>query len=172
MHARGRHSQVLSWQCVPTKKREEMVKITLLMPQSPMYRKHGIFSKALRYAPLTLTTLAALVPEELNAEIRIIDEGVEPLNIEAIDADIVGITCITPNALRVYDLSRHVRAMGITVVIGGVHPTLVPDEAQPHADAIGVGYAGQSWPQLLRDIAAGKMQPRYDEGPGYRFANV
>src|SRR5713101_8665916 len=111
------------------KKKEHIVKITLLSPQSKMYRKRGIFSKSLRYAPLTLTTLAALVPEELNAEIRIIDEGVEDLNIDAIDADLVGITCITPNAPRVYDLSRQLREMGITVVIGGVHPTLVPDEA-------------------------------------------
>src|SRR5260370_1088588 len=73
------------------KKKEHIVKITLLSPQSKMYRKRGIFSKSLRYAPLTLTTLAALVPEELNAEIRIIDEGVEDLNIDAIDADLVGI---------------------------------------------------------------------------------
>lgn len=148
------------------------MKITLLMPQSEMYRKRGIFSKSLRYAPLTLTTLAALVPEELHAEIRIIDEGVEDLNIEAIDADIVGITCITANAPRVYKLARTLRERGITVVIGGVHPTLVPAEAQPRADAIVVGYAEQSWPQLLKDFASGKMQSRYDEGPGYRFANV
>ena len=148
------------------------MKITLLMPQSVMYRKRGIFSKALRYAPLTLTTLAALVPEELHAEIRIIDEGVEDFNIEAVDADIVGITCITVNAPRVYELASKLREMGVTVVIGGVHPTLVPDEVQPHADAIVVGYAERSWPQLLRDFAAGKMQSRYDEGPGYRFANV
>src|SRR5258708_1033377 len=158
--------------CTLEQKKEKIVKITLLSPQSEMYRKRGIFSKSLRYAPLTLTTLAALVPEELNAEIRIIDEGVEELNIEAIDADIVGITCITPNAPRVYDLSRKLREMGVTVVIGGVHPTLVPDEAQLHADAIVVGYAEQSWPRLLRDFAAGRMQARYDEGPGYRFANV
>jgi radical SAM superfamily enzyme YgiQ (UPF0313 family) len=148
------------------------VKITLLMPQSKMYRKRGIFSKAIRYAPLTLTTLAALVPEELNAEIRIIDEGVEDFNIETIDVDIVGITCITANAPRVYELSHQLREKGVTVVIGGVHPTLVPDEAQPQADAIVVGYAEQSWPQLLRDFAAGNMQSRYVEGPGYRFANV
>jgi len=148
------------------------VKITLLMPQSEMYRKRGIFGKALRYAPLTLTTLAALVPEELNAEIRIIDEGVEEFNIDAIDADIVGITCITANAPRVYELSCRLREMGVTVVIGGVHPTLVPDEVQQHADAIVVGYAEQSWPQLLRDFTAGKMESRYVEGPGYRFANV
>lgn len=148
------------------------MKITLIMPQSEMYRKRGIFSKALRYAPLTLTTLAALVPEELDADIRIIDEGVEDLDLEAIDADLVGITCITPNAPRVYTLSQQLRARGIPVVIGGVHPTLAPDEAQEHADAIVSGYAEQSWPQLLRDFAAGKMQKRYMEGPGYRFANV
>jgi radical SAM superfamily enzyme YgiQ (UPF0313 family) len=142
------------------------------MPQSSAYRNRGIFSKALRYAPLTLTTLAALVPEELDARIRLLDEGVEELNIEAIDADLVGITCITANAPRVYELARQLRDMGTTVVIGGVHPTLVPAEAQPHADAIVVGYAEQSWPQLLRDFAAGKLRSRYDEGPGYRFTNV
>lgn len=148
------------------------MKITLLMPQSPAYRKRGIFAKALRYAPLTLTTLAALVPEELDAEIRILDEGVEPVDVEAIDADLVGITCITANAPRVYELSRRLREREVTVVIGGVHPTLVPDEVQPHADAIVVGYAEQSWPQLLRDFATGKLARRYDEGPNYRFANV
>lgn len=148
------------------------MKIALIMPQSAMYRKRRIFSKALRYAPLTLTTLAALIPEELNAEIQIIDEGVEDLNIETLDADLVGITCITPNAPRIYEMSRTLRARGITVVLGGVHPTLVPDEAQPHADAIVVGYAEQSWPQLLRDFANGTMHVRYNEGPGYRFANV
>src|SRR6184192_3178521 len=84
------HSPACSLHCILEKKKETIVKITLLMPQSEMYRKRGIFSKALRYAPLTLTTLAALVPEELNAEMRIIDEGVEEVNIEATDADIVG----------------------------------------------------------------------------------
>lgn len=148
------------------------MRIVLLMPQSPMYRKRGIFSKALRYAPLTLTTLAALVPEELHAEIRVIDEGAEELNVETIDAEVVGITCITANAPRVYELARKLRDRGITVVIGGVHPTLVPEEAQLHADAIVVGYAEQSWPQLLRDFAAGRMRPRYDEGAGYRFTGV
>lgn len=153
-------------------KKENELKITLIMPQSEMYRKRGIFSKALRYAPLTLTTLAALIPEELNADIRILDEGVEELDLAAIDADLVGITCITPNAPRVYAISRQLRERGITVVLGGVHPTLVPDEAQGHADAIVLGYAEQSWPQLLCDFAAHRMQKRYTEGRDYRFANV
>ncbi len=148
------------------------MKVTLVLPQSERYRRGGGFSKFLRYSPLTLTTLAALVPEELNAKIEIIDEGVEDLDISKIDADIVGITCITPNAPRVYDLSHQLRSRGIKVVIGGIHPTLVPEEAQEHADSIVVGYAEQTWPQLLRDFAEGKMESRYDEAHDYRFANV
>src|SRR5687768_10246630 len=148
------------------------MKILLVMPQSEMYRRGGIFSKSLRYAPLTLTTLAALVPEELNAEVRILDEGAEPLDLDRVDADLVGITCITPNAPRVYAISAELRSRGMKVVIGGVHPTLVPSEAQPHADAIVTGYAEQSWPRLLRDFAAGRLEARYDEGAGYRFENV
>src|SRR5689334_2580996 len=138
------------------------MRIALVMPQSPMYRKGGIFARSLRYAPLTLTTLAALVPDELDAEIQLVDQGVEPLDVNTLDADIVGITCITANAPLVYELSAELRARGITTVIGGVHPTLVPEDAQPHADAILCGYAEESWPRLLRDFAAGKLEPRYD----------
>ena len=148
------------------------MRIALVMPQSPMYRKGGIFARSLRYAPLTLTTLAALVPDELGAEIRLIDQGVEPLDVETLDADLVGLTCITANAPLVYELCARLRARGTTTVIGGVHPTLVPDDAQPHADAIVVGYAEESWPRLLRDFAAGRLQPRYEEAPDYRFENV
>ena len=148
------------------------LRIALIMPQSEMYRKGGIFARSLRYAPLTLTTLAALIPEEFEAEIVLIDQGVEPLDVETLDADLVGLTCITANAALVYDLSARLRARGVTTVIGGVHPTLVPDEAQPHADAIVVGYAEESWPRLLRDFVAGRLQPRYDEAPDYRFENV
>src|SRR5205085_1319406 len=129
-----------------------------------MYRQGGIFSKSLRYAPLTLTTLAALVPEELDANVRIIDEGVERLDLDSLEADLVGITCITANAPRVYQMSQQLRERGITTVIGGVHPTLVPQDAAPHADAIVVGYAEQSWPQLLRDFSQGQVQPMYFEG--------
>jgi radical SAM superfamily enzyme YgiQ (UPF0313 family) len=148
------------------------MRIALIMPQSEMYRRGGIFAKSLRYAPLTLTTLAALVPEELDADVRIIDQGVEELDVDAIDADIAGITCITANAPLVYALSAELRARGVTTVIGGVHPTLVPDDAQPHADAIVVGYAEDSWPELLRDFAAGRLRSRYTEAPDYRFENV
>ena len=66
--------------------------ILLLSPKGPLYRHSGgIFKKSLRYAPLTLTTLAAYVPEELGATVSIADEGVRDIDLGA-DADLVGIT--------------------------------------------------------------------------------
>jgi hypothetical protein len=51
-------------------------RIVLISPKGPLYRhRGGIWRKSLRYQPLTLTTLAALVPPELNADVRLIDEG-------------------------------------------------------------------------------------------------
>ncbi|MGE3807183.1 MAG: radical SAM protein [Gemmataceae bacterium] len=137
------------------------MKIQLLSPAGAIHRnRSGIFKTSLRYAPLTLTTLAAMVPEELNAEIVLQDEGVEPLNLD-FEADLVGITAITGTALRAYDIADELRARGHTVVIGGVHATLLPEEAAPHADALVLGYAEKTWPQLLRDFARGQLQPRY-----------
>ena len=43
------------------------MKIAFLAPAGAMHRFNGSFGKSLHYAPLTLTTLASLVPEELNA---------------------------------------------------------------------------------------------------------
>lgn len=148
------------------------MKITLIMPHGVVHRKSGIFGRALRYAPLTLTTLAALVPKELNCKIDILDEGVEDFDLDRIDSDLVGITTITGTAYRVYAMANQLRARGITVVLGGVHPTLVPDEAQRFADAIVTGFAEYTWPQLLRDFANGKLQPRYCQGHDFTFVNM
>src|SRR5947208_5940236 len=124
------------------------VKIHLLSPAGEIHRNTtGIFKTALRYAPLTLTTLAALVPEELNAEITIQDEGVQPLQLD-FEADLVGITAITGTALRAYGIADALRAKGHTVILGGVHATLLPEEAARPADALVLGYGERSWPEL------------------------
>src|SRR6185436_10702882 len=143
------------------------MKLVLLSPKGPLYRhRGGIFKKNLRYAPLTLTTLAALVPPELDAEVRLFDEGIEDVDPDLPGAlDLVGMTVITGSAPRAYELAARFRSRGIPVVLGGPHVTLIPEDAQPHADAIVVGYAEDTWPQLLRDFAAGRMQPRYDQAP-------
>jgi radical SAM superfamily enzyme YgiQ (UPF0313 family) len=148
------------------------VKIQLLSPAGEIHRNGtGIFKRSLRYAPLTLTTLAALVPAELHAEVVIQDEGVQPLDLD-FEADLVGITAITGTAPRAYRIADDLRARGHTVVLGGVHATLLPEEAAPHADALVLGYAERSWPELLRDFAAGRLRPRYFTPTGRSLAGV
>lgn len=148
------------------------MRIQLLSPAGEIHRNStGIFKTALRYAPLTLTTLAALVPKELDADVTIQDEGVQPLDLD-VDADLFGITAITGTALRAYKIADELRSKGRTVVIGGVHATLLPDEAARHADSIVLGYAEKSWPQLLRDFARGGLQPRYFTPTGRSLAGV
>jgi radical SAM superfamily enzyme YgiQ (UPF0313 family) len=142
------------------------MKVALLSPKGPLYRhRGGIFKKSLRYAPLTLTTLAALAPEELDISWSLIDEGIEDIP-ERLDADLIGMTVITGTAMRAYELADRFRAQGKPVVLGGPHVTLMPNEAAQHADAIVTGYAEESWPQLLRDFNAGKLQQHYRQDPG------
>ena len=57
------------------------------------------------------------------------------------------------------------------VVLGGPHVTLIPGDAAPHADSIVVGYAEDTWPELLRDFAAGRMRPRYVQAPKLSLAD-
>ena len=72
-----------------------MLRICLLSPNGPLYRhRGGIFKKSLRYSPLTLPTLAAMIPPEIEHELSIFDEGIEDIPTE-IDADVIGITVIT-----------------------------------------------------------------------------
>jgi radical SAM superfamily enzyme YgiQ (UPF0313 family) len=153
----------------PSKK----LQITLLSPRGPLYRhRGGIWKKTMRYAPLTLTTLASLVPAEIPAEVRIVDEGIDEISPDRIQADLVGISAITGTAPRAYEISAHLRKRGIPVVLGGVHPTLLPEEAMRHADSTVAGYAEECWPRLLRDFVAGRMQSRYDQSPGLKLENL
>ncbi len=147
------------------------MKIVLISPKGPLYRnKGGIFKKSLRYQPLTLTTLAALIPDELQIELELIDEGITDVP-QTLQADLIGFTVITGTANRAYELSQRFRQQGITTVMGGPHVTLMPDEAQTHADCICLGYAEQTWPQLLRDFAKGQLKNRYKQAADFALKN-
>src|ERR1041385_8850202 len=166
----GHRAYSLSQQNPAMPRPAQKLRIALISPKGPLYRhRGGIWKKSLRYQPLTLTTLAALVPAELPVELRLIDEGIAdvPANL---DADLVGLTVITGTAMRAYALADEFRRRGIAVVLGGPHVTLIPDDARPHADAIVTGYAEDTWPQLLHDFAAGELRPRYDQAPGLDLA--
>lgn len=148
------------------------MRVALISPKGPLYRyRTGIFRKDLRAGPLTLTTLASLIPEEIPSKVTIYDEGVRDLP-DDLDADIVGMTVITGSAPRAYELAKRFRDRGITVVLGGPHVTLVPEDAQPHADAIVAGYAEETWPELLRDFVRGELKSRYTMDKGFSFQRM
>ena len=145
-------------------------RIVLISPKGPLYRhRGGIFRQSLRYMPLTFPTLKALVPPEIDATVECIDEGIAAVDLN-LEADLVGMTVITGTAPRAYQLAAHFRRRGIPVVLGGPHVTLIPDDAQPHADSIVVGYAEEEWPRLLRDFVAGQLKPRYTQSPNLDLA--
>jgi radical SAM superfamily enzyme YgiQ (UPF0313 family) len=145
------------------------MKIAFLAPAGAMHRFNGSFGKSLHYAPLTLTTLAALIPQELNAEAVIYDEtaGIIPLDLKA---DLICMTCITGTASRCYAYSDYFRQKGMTVILGGVHPTLMPEEAILHADSVVMGFAENSFPQLLLDWKENKLKKFYAQSCDYTIA--
>jgi radical SAM superfamily enzyme YgiQ (UPF0313 family) len=105
------------------------------------------------------------------------DETLEPFDLDALTAgDVVGIGIHTANALRGYELGRLARARGATVVFGGIHATLFPDEPRLHgaAHAVVTGDGEAVWPRLLRDCDLGTLKPRYDGGrvEGSDFASA
>lgn len=139
------------------------MRILLLLPDGRIHKvRLGSLARSLREAPLTLTLLAALVPEDLPADLVLADESIQAVPGNE-PFDLVAISVLTGTASRAYHWADHFRARGIPVVLGGIHVTLRPEEAAAHADAIVTGFAERTWPCLLRDFAGGRMQPRYDD---------
>ena len=86
------------------------LRLALLSPRGPLYRhRGGIWKKTMRYAPLTLSTLASLVPPEIPADFQLIDEGIDEIDPSAIEADLVGISAITGTAPRAYEIAQQAR---------------------------------------------------------------
>jgi len=112
-----------------------------------------------RFIPvLGLSTVAALTPDTW--DISFVDERIEPLTIQK-DADLVAISLMTPQADRAYQIADEYRALGVPVVLGGVHVSLAPNDAMEHADAIVIGEAEGVWEKVIEDFERGKLKKIY-----------
>ncbi len=107
---------------------------------------------------LNLPYLAAVTPPEI--EVRILDEAVERINFDD-PVDLVGITAQTPVAPRAYRIAQEFKKRSIPVVMGGVHVSMLPEEALQYADCVIVGEAEEVWPRVLEDFSKGQMKPLY-----------
>ncbi len=132
---------------------------------SPPFGKGGQKSKGLPIAPPVLEYLAGLTYSvRPDAEVELIDANKEPFDPENIEADLIGFTVLTPQAPWVYRMADRLKALGKKVVLGGIHVTALPDEANPHADAIVLGEAENVWKEVLDDAQRGKLKPVYNGG--------
>lgn len=118
----------------------------------------GVTGETPMAPPLGLLVVAALTPPEI--EVSFTDENLGPVDLDQ-PADLVGITALTHTATRAYQLADAFRARGTKVVLGGIHPTALPQEALKHADAVVVGEAEKAWPQLLNDLREDRLQQTY-----------
>jgi radical SAM superfamily enzyme YgiQ (UPF0313 family) len=138
------------------------LKIGLVLSTNASYRRAVVRGRPYSsWAPATLAVLAALVPTELKAEVRTFDLVRQRIPDDLHHCDLVGISTITCGAPFAYQLADSLRSRGVTAVLGGPHPTVLPEEALAHADAVVVGYGEKTWPLLLRDFTAGRLQPLY-----------
>lgn len=110
--------------------------------------------------PLALGYVAAVTPD--NWDIEIVDEKTRRFNFATAQADLVGITVMTPQARRAYEIAAVFTRRNIPVVLGGIHVSMRPHEASRHATAVVVGEAENIWPQVLGDFEAGKMAKIYE----------
>lgn len=139
------------------------MKVSLIQPihadHKVVHRRDGGVFKP---AQLTMPYLAACTPPRF--EVEILDEMTQPLNVDAIDGDVVGLTAVTPFAPRAYAIANALRKRGKTVIMGGPHASALPSEALRHVDAVVAGEGDRLWPQALDDWQRGQLRRIYRNG--------
>ena len=144
------------------------MKVTLIEPA--MIKTPDFSEKpAWLLQPLTLATLAGLTPPDV--EVEALDDRLEAIDYDA-PRDLVGISVKTFTARRAYQIAAEFRRRGVPVILGGHHPTLLPEEASQHADSILIGEAEGAWEEVLADAARGRLQRLYRQPETRPFANV
>ena len=132
---------------------------------NPVGQKSGyLLSRFSRFQPLSLAYVAAVTPT--NWEVEIVDENFEDCKFPG--ADLVAITAFTSNVNRAYQIAETYRKKKTPVVMGGIHASMLPDEALQHSDAVVFGEVENIWGQLIDDLEGKKLASKY-VGPKIDF---
>ncbi|WP_298268513.1 radical SAM protein [Geobacter sp.] len=134
-----------------------MARVPRLLLVYPATHKLG-WARYFQLPSHSLQMVAAATP--LHWEVVLADEVHDDVPFDGA-FDLVGITAMTHQATRAYEIADRFRARGVRVVLGGIHPTVLPDEALRHADAVVIGEAEPVWGELLDDLLAGRLRSLY-----------
>ena len=148
--------------------------ILLIFPRiehgATTYSDKGSWSSILfGYPIITLPHLAGITPPQHT--VKIVNENYEDINFDE-PADLIGITSYTMTAPRVYEIADEFRRRGKKVVLGGYHPTAMPQEAIQHADSVVLGEAELTWPELIHDAEKGVLKQFYGPNPDFDMAAI
>jgi len=125
---------------------------------NPVGRRSGtLLTKFSTFPPLSLAYVAAVTPA--NWEVKIADENFDRFEFE--EADLVGITAFTGNINRAYEIAHIYRKRNIKVIIGGIHASMLPDEALQYSDAVVVGEVEGIWEKVINDFENNRLSPKY-----------
>ncbi len=119
--------------------------------------------KAYNTSSLSIITIAGLTPADI--EISYIDENFEEIDF-SIKYDIVGISAATQQAIQAYEVAKEFRKRGTYVVMGGIHASVLPDEALECVDTVIIGEAEDLWPQFLDDFKNNREKKIYKQPEG------
>jgi len=133
------------------------MKILLISPTVDAEKRTN---KELMIPQLALYILEGLTPPGI--EVKVIEEEIDHIDLEQ-ECNLVGISCLTANAPRAYELCQEFKKRGKTVVLGGVHPTILPDEALQYADCVVVGEAEGVWETLINDFQNDHLKRKYHD---------
>jgi radical SAM superfamily enzyme YgiQ (UPF0313 family) len=160
--------------------------IHLVNPKTDSITTRPLYLNRALYSPLAgLLAVAATIPTD-RYEVVLTDENIETIDFD-LKADLVGISAMTAYVNRGYEIADQFRARGVPVIMGGVHPSFMPQEALKHADAVVIGEAELVIPKILDDLERGEMRgvyradrlhpmvgvsmPRYDLLKKHRYVN-
>ena len=146
------------------------MKVLIVQPATVFKDGRPYKSKRRWIMGLALPYMAGLTAH-CGAEVELLDDRMDEINYDG-GYDLVGLSTAIASAARAYQIAAEFRKRGTAVVMGGFHPTLLPEECLQHCDAVVEGEAEYVWPELLQDFRDGKLKRRYKADKFHDLKNL